>query len=86
MKLGNKGSGNVIGAGVALVMIIVVTVIVGSVENGTTWSQTLSGTIGDYVEPLAMLGGLALAGGLAYKASGGLFTKKFRGRKRYRRY
>ena len=68
-KMDTKGQGGVIGAGIALVVLLVVTVIVGSVENSTTWTQTLSGTIGAYIEPLAMLSGLALAGGLAYKAT-----------------
>lgn len=67
--MNTKGSaGRIVGAGIALVVITIVTLIVGTVENSTSWTQTLSGTIGNYIEPLAMLSGLAVAGGMAYKA------------------
>lgn len=68
MKLSKKGNSRLIGIAIAAVTMIVCTVIIGNVENGTTWTQTLSGTIGDYVEPLAMLAAFALIGSAAYVA------------------
>lgn len=71
MKLfaSKKGaSGGVIGAGIAAVTLLVVSVIIGQVENNTVWSQTLSGTIGTYIEPLAILSTFAVVGMMAYKA------------------
>lgn len=66
--MNKKGNSRIIGAGIALVVLMVIAQIVSAVENGTVWVQTISGTIGDYIEPIALLSGLALAGGMAAKA------------------
>lgn len=65
-KKGNAG--RVVGSGIALVVLLVVAVIVGTVENDTVFKQSLSSTIGTYLEPLALLAGLTIAGSMAYKA------------------
>lgn len=70
LTINKKGAAfsQVIAGGIACITLVVTAVIIGSVENGTSWSQTLSGTIGDYVEPLAMLSAFAVIGATVYKA------------------
>lgn len=66
INLPKNGFGQrIVGTGIALVVLMVVAVIVGTIENSTTWTQSLSSTIGDYIEPLALLGGLVVAGMMA---------------------
>lgn len=60
--------GSLVGGGIAAVMMLVSAVIISSVENATTWSQSLSSTIGNYIEPLAILATFAIVGMLGYRA------------------
>lgn len=64
-----KGQAAGIIAGViALVTLVVGLVIVDSVVAGQTFNSSLSETIKDFIVPLGMLGGLALAAGIAFLA------------------
>lgn len=68
MKSKKGNVGGVVAGGVAIIVVLVIAIIVGSVEDGIVFTQSLSSTIGTYIEPLALLAALTIAGGLAYKA------------------
>lgn len=67
-KMKKKGQSNIISMGIAIIVLVVIALIAGSVENGLVFNQTLTSTIGNYLEPLALLSGLALAGYMGYRA------------------
>lgn len=65
---GKTANTRIIGSVIATISMLIMAVIIGSVENGITFTQTLTSTIGDYVEPLGVLSAFAIIGGAVYMA------------------
>lgn len=62
---------NIIKATMAVVVMLVIAIIIGTVEDGLTFTQSLTSTIGGYLEPLAILSTLGLIGYMAYSKVNG---------------
>ena len=56
----------IIGGVIGLVSLVIGLVIVDDVVAGQTFNSSLSETVKDFIVPLGMLGGLALAAGIAF--------------------
>lgn len=70
MKLfGDKKGKGLIGIAISAVIILICVVIIGQVENDTTWVNSLSTTVGGYIETIGILAALATVGYMAYSAA-----------------